>query len=240
MALLHPGSCLFHRPRRKVYLSSPKRSSYVKVNALSTLRIVCGLAEEEPGKVAQDLVNGGLPSSTQVSRREIILRTSSLAMLAFINFRGERPDYLGVQKSVPSLALCPATPNCISTAEEINDPGHYVPPWTYNPEEGRGKRNPVSKEQAMQELIEVVEKTKPDNFTPRIVKKTDDYLYVEYESPLFKFIDDVEFWFPPGNRSIVEYRSASRVGNQDFNINRKRIKALRQALEKKGWRSVGF
>ncbi|OAE20233.1 hypothetical protein AXG93_3960s1240 [Marchantia polymorpha subsp. ruderalis] len=173
--------------------------------------------------------------------REIILRTTnSAAVLAFVNFRGERPSYLGVQKGVPSLALCPATPNCISTAEEINDPGHYVPPWTYNPEEGRGRRNPASKEQAMQELIEVVEKTKPDNFTPRIVKRTEDYIYVEYESPLLKFIDDVEFWFPPGGRSLVEYRSASRVGSQDFNINRKRIKALRQALEKKGWKSVGF
>lgn len=25
--------------------------------------------------------------------------------------------------------------------------------------------------------------------------------------------DDVEFWFPPGKKSTVEYRSASRIGN---------------------------
>lgn len=37
-------------------------------------------------------------------------------------------------------------------------------------------------------------------------------------------MDDVEFWFPPGKKSIVEYRSASRIGNFDFDINRKRIK----------------
>lgn len=37
-------------------------------------------------------------------------------------------------------------------------------------------------------------------------------------------MDDVEFWFPPGKNSIVEYRSASRVGNYDFDNNRKRIK----------------
>jgi hypothetical protein len=30
-----------------------------------------------------------------------------------------------------------------------------------------------------------VTKTKPDNFTPRIVDKTDDYIRVEYESPIF-------------------------------------------------------
>lgn len=29
-----------------------------------------------------------------------------------------------------------------------------------------------------------VKKLKPDNFTPKIIKQTSDYLYVEYESPL--------------------------------------------------------
>lgn len=57
---------------------------------------------------------------------------------------------------------------------------------------------------------------------------------------ILQFIDDVEFYFPPGDRSIVEYRSASRIGESDGNINRKRIKAIRQALEKKGWASIGY
>ena len=34
--------------------------------------------------------------------------------------------------------------------------GHFVPPWTYNPEEGRGRKKPATKEQAMAELKEVV------------------------------------------------------------------------------------
>lgn len=55
-----------------------------------------------------------------------------------------------------------------------------------------------------------------------------------------QFIDDVEFWFKPGPGSRVEYRSASRIGESDGDINRKRIRAIRQELEKKGWRSVGF
>lgn len=37
----------------------------------------------------------------------------------------------------------------------------------------------------MQELVEVVKNLKPDGFDPKIVKQTDDYLYVEYESPTF-------------------------------------------------------
>ena len=139
-----------------------------------------------------------------------------------------------------TLGLCPRTPNCISTAEEANDPGHYVPPWTYAPEEGRRRKNPPTQAQAMAELVEVVQSTKPDGFTPTIEKQTEEYLYVTYESPLFGFVDDVEFYFPAGEGYRVEYRSASRLGQSDGDVNRKRIKALREALQKKGWRSIGF
>lgn len=85
-----------------------------------------------------------------------------------------------------------------------------------------------------------VSSLQPDGFTPKIVEARADYLYVEYESPLLGFIDDVEFWFKPGSNARVEYRSASRIGESDGNINRKRIRAIRQALEKKGWASTGF
>ncbi|CAM6014772.1 unnamed protein product [Sphagnum balticum] len=178
----------------------------------------------------------------KISRRETLLLSTSgtSLLLAFLNFSGTRPDYLGVQTNPPSLALCPLSPPCISTSEEANDPAHYIPPWTYNPEDGRGRKNPASKEKAMAELLETIQSTKPDNFTPRIVEKTDDYVYVEYSSPFLGFVDDVEFWFPPGKRSLVEYRSASRSGQIDFGFNRKRIKALRKALERYGWESVGF
>lgn len=155
----------------------------------------------------------------------------------------ERPSSLGVVDyggGVRTLGLCPPSPNCISTAEEMADFGHFAPPLTYNPQDGRGTKKPATREQAMQELVDVVEKLKPDNFTPKIVKRTDDYLYVEYESPTFGFVDDVEFFFPQGEFARVEYRSASRVGESDGQINRKRIKAIRLALENKGWASVGF
>nr|GLL34451.1 uncharacterized protein LOC109156120 [Ipomoea trifida] len=147
---------------------------------------------------------------------------------------GPKPNYLGVQKSPLGLALCPATNNCISTSENISDLTHYAPPWNYNPEEKRGK---VSREKAMKELVEVIKSTKPDKSTPKIVEKKDDYVRVEYESPILGLVDDVEFWFSPGKKPLVQYRSASRKGSYDFDANRKRIKALRLALEKKGWSS---
>ncbi|XWS45938.1 hypothetical protein CRYUN_Cryun14cG0022200 [Craigia yunnanensis] len=172
----------------------------------------------------------------QIPRREIILRSSELAVIgAIFSFSGKKPDYLGVQKNQPALALCPATKNCISTSENASDLTHYAPPWNYNG--GRNRKKPVSREVAMEELLQVIKSTKPDKYTPKIVDKKDDYVVVEYGSPILGFVDDVEFWFPPGKKSIVEYRSASRIGNFDFDVNRKRIKALRQELEKKGWAS---
>ncbi|KAF7825998.1 uncharacterized protein G2W53_017162 [Senna tora] len=170
-----------------------------------------------------------------IKRRELILKTSEIATIgALFNFSGKKPEYLGVQKNPPALALCPATKNCVSTSENITDLIHYAPPWTYNPE---GRKKPVSREEAMEELIDVIESTTPDKFTPKIVERKEDYVLVEYQYPIFGFVDDVEFWFRPGKNSIVEYRSASRLGNFDFDANRKRIKALRQELEKRGWAS---
>lgn len=176
------------------------------------------------------------------SRREVVLNSSAALVLASLfQISGERPNFLGPDKrDPPSLALCPRTPNCISTAEEMNDPAHFVPPWTYNPEDGRGLRKPASQSEAMAELVEVVERLRPDGFSPNIVDQKEDYLYVEYESPTFGFTDDVEFWFPTGARSLVEYRSASRLGESDFDINRKRIRSIRQELEKRGWESIGY
>ncbi|XP_028097607.1 uncharacterized protein LOC114297394 [Camellia sinensis] len=179
--------------------------------------------------------NNNNESIEPMGRREIVLRSSEVAVIgAIFNFSGTKPEYLGVQKNNPGLALCPATKNCISTSENISDLTHYAPPWNYNPE---GRRGNKSRKDAIEELLQVIQSTKADKSKPRIAEKKDDYVHVEYESPIFGLVDDVEFWFPPGEKSIVEYRSASRLGNFDFDANRKRIKALRLELEKKGWAS---
>lgn len=64
---------------------------------------------------------------------------------------------------------------------------HHLPHFrrTYNPEDTKRGRNPISQQQAMAELIEVITTTKPDGFEPTIVKQTADYVYVEYKSPFF-------------------------------------------------------
>lgn len=126
------------------------------------------------------------------SPRDVVLQTplaGGLFLAALFNWGASpRPSGLGVTdygSGVKSLGLCPATKNCISTAEAANDMNHYVPGWNYAPEDGRAMREQVSQSQAMAELKEVVMSTNPDKFTPTIVQETEDYLYVEYESPTF-------------------------------------------------------
>ena len=159
--------------------------------------------------------------------------------------KNERPSGLGLAQygDDVSLTLCPPKlPNCVSTTDDLNDDSHYVPPWQYNPDEGRGARNPVTQAQAMEELVDVVTNTDIEGFETTIVTKLDDYLYVEFKDPKFGFVDDVEFFFAPGGRSRVEYRTAGRVEKAPNagETQRKRIKALRVALQKKGWKSIGF
>ncbi|HMG59352.1 MAG TPA: DUF1499 domain-containing protein [Burkholderiales bacterium] len=64
----------------------------------------------------------------------------------------------------------------------------------------------------------------------KVVKSEPGYLYAQFTSKLMKYVDDVEFWFDPAANAI-QVRSASRVGRGDMGVNRKRIEAVRAALD---------
>ena len=64
----------------------------------------------------------------------------------------------------------------------------------------------------------------------KVIKSEPGYLYAQFTSKLMKFVDDVEFWFDPA-ANVIQVRSASRVGRGDMGVNRKRIEAVRAALE---------
>jgi uncharacterized protein (DUF1499 family) len=66
----------------------------------------------------------------------------------------------------------------------------------------------------------------------KVVKSEPDYLYAQFTTKLMKYVDDVEFWYDPAAKAI-QVRSASRVGRGDMGVNRKRIEAVRAALEAK-------
>ena len=66
-----------------------------------------------------------------------------------------------------------------------------------------------------------------------IVEESDHYLRAEARSPLFRFVDDVEFSLRP-EEDLIAVRSASRSGYWDLGANRGRIERLRRALRRQG------
>jgi uncharacterized protein (DUF1499 family) len=60
----------------------------------------------------------------------------------------------------------------------------------------------------------------------RIVEARPDYVYAQFTSKGLRFVDDTEFWFSPAENAI-HVRSASRIGRRDFDVNRKRVEAIR-------------
>lgn len=62
----------------------------------------------------------------------------------------------------------------------------------------------------------------------RLVRQQPDYLYAEARTPWLRFVDDLEFWANPA-AGVIEVRSASRLGREDFGVNRQRVENIRAA-----------
>ncbi|MEO8038050.1 MAG: DUF1499 domain-containing protein [Betaproteobacteria bacterium] len=128
---------------------------------------------------------------------------------------GKRPADLGVRDG--RLKPPPSSPNCVSS--QATGGYHAIAPLAY-----RGSAGAAMK--ALADLVRASART-------RIVTQTTDYLYAEYESALLGFVDDVEFWFPPGTK-VIHVRSASRLGYSDLGANRARIEDIRTRLAATG------
>lgn len=61
-----------------------------------------------------------------------------------------------------------------------------------------------------------------------IIDAKADYIYAQSQTKVLKFVDDLEFWVNPA-KGVIDVRSASRLGREDFGVNRKRVEAVRNA-----------
>jgi uncharacterized protein (DUF1499 family) len=118
-----------------------------------------------------------------------------------------RPDTLGTRDG--KLAPCPSTPNCVSTRAEEESQRMDPLPFEGSAADARAR------------LLQVVRSM------PRttVVTERDDYLHVEFRTPVIGFIDDVEFLID-GEARRIHFRSASRLGQSDLGVNRKRMEAV--------------
>jgi len=125
---------------------------------------------------------------------------------------GSAPSNLGIKDG--RLAPCLTTPNCVSS-QAINDPQHFIAPIEYK----------CSSPEAYDRVKQFLESQK----LTKITNQTENYIYAQATSRLMGFVDDVEFYFNPETK-VIEVRSASRVGESDLGVNRKRIEQIRSDI----------
>ena len=64
----------------------------------------------------------------------------------------------------------------------------------------------------------------------KLVEEHEAFLHYEFTSKLLRFVDDVEFVFDEGAKTI-HFRSASRIGYGDYGVNRDRMEKIRSLVE---------
>lgn len=127
------------------------------------------------------------------------------------------PPKLGVING--QLTACPATPNCVSSQAE--DPAQQVAPLLIT-------GTPAQVQTQLLRVLGTLDRTK-------VVVSEPDYIAAEVTSRVFRFVDDVEFYFPAtaatGAEMVVQVRSASRLGHSDLGVNRERVELIRSQLK---------
>ena len=133
--------------------------------------------------------------------------------LAMLSFNSGAPPNLGVTDG--KLAPCPDSPNCVSTQTDSHE--HQMAPVTW----------PSSPEEAVEKIKEVVSR---DFSRAKLIDESPGYLRYEFRSFIFRFVDDVEFYFDQ-DAALIHFRSASRVGHSDMGANKSRMQKIVAALE---------
>lgn len=132
--------------------------------------------------------------------------------MPLFSLSGQRPTTLGLKQN--KLTPCPKTPNCVCSQDP--DPGHQIAPLAFegSPKEAFAKLKSILAELGNAEIINA----------------TRNYIYAEFTSGLFGFVDDVEFYLD-GRAKVIQVRSASRLGQSDLGANRSRMNAIRKKLK---------
>lgn len=136
-----------------------------------------------------------------------------ISILLLAGCAGEIPT-LGV--ATGKLMQCPDKPNCVNS-QETNEEHSIAPIVGYN-----------TQADTKQQLIDILNNTS----NAEIKEVKDDFIRAEFVSKIFRFVDDVEFYFPKTDSQevIIHVRSASRVGHSDLGVNRDRIEEIRSQM----------
>jgi uncharacterized protein (DUF1499 family) len=110
------------------------------------------------------------------------------------------------------LAPCPDSPNCVCS-QDTGEAAITAIPYPGATEATRVK---------VLATLAAMPRT-------RIVTQDGAYVHAECRTLIFGFVDDLELYLDDGAK-VIQVRSASRLGQSDFGVNRRRIELLRQEL----------
>ena len=128
---------------------------------------------------------------------------------------GEPPQGLGVKDG--RLSAPSQTPNSVSSQADLY-PDHLQKDYAnIRPLAFSGNADA-----AMSKLLQLLQKTE----RVVVVKHTSNYIYVQFSTAILQFTDDVEFMLDT-NQQVIHLRSASRIGRNDFGVNRARMESIR-------------
>ena len=131
----------------------------------------------------------------------------SIGLLGIVGCAGERPKNLGTKDGL--LLACPSSPNCVSS--QATDESHRIAPLVFSGDSD-----------AAFARLKLVLGRRGDT---AIIEEKPGYLYVELRTTLF--VDDGEFLLDR-SRSVIQARSASRLGYSDLGKNRSRMEEIRR------------
>jgi len=125
----------------------------------------------------------------------------------------KRPQDLGATDG--RFAPCRRTPNCVSSQAPVADPTHSIAPIAFA---GTAPEAMAAARAALAQMRGA-----------RVIREEGAYLYVEFRSRLFGFVDDLELLFD-AVAGVFQVRSASRLGRRDYGVNRARVEKLRRLI----------
>ena len=117
------------------------------------------------------------------------------------------PRNLGVENG--RFSPCPSSPNCVSTF--ASDAEHHIDPLTFSGSLPEAKVRMYNVIIAMPRV--------------RVISNTPTYIHAEFRSSIWRFVDDVAFYFDEEN-GLIQMKSASRLGYGDGGVNRKRMEEI--------------
>jgi uncharacterized protein (DUF1499 family) len=130
----------------------------------------------------------------------------TIGLLGMVGCAGDRPQNLGTKDGL--LVDCPSSPNCVSS--QADDERHRIAALTF-----------TGDPDAAFARLKLVLVRRGDT---TITDELPGYLRVELRTALF--VDDGEFLLDR-SRSVIQVRSASRLGYSDLGKNRSRMEEIR-------------